>query len=65
MAKMTESISAVEATTIGGKFELTWIPVKSITMYSGVDALLIGRDGNRNRTVKNDGMEPNYQIHGI
>lgn len=52
MAKMTESISAVEATTIGGKFELTWIPVKSITMYSGVDAIFIRRDGNRNRTVK-------------
>jgi len=44
--------SPVEATTIGGKIELKWNPSKSVKLFSGVDAMLIARDGVRNRIMK-------------
>ncbi|WP_417620123.1 TonB-dependent receptor plug domain-containing protein, partial [Oceanihabitans sediminis] len=49
---MTESASTVEATTIGGKLELNWIPVEKLQVFSGLDAMHIARDGGRTRLVK-------------
>lgn len=49
---MTEATSSVNATTTGGKFELNWQPSKTLDVFSGIDALLIARDGGRTRTVK-------------
>lgn len=49
---MMEASSAVEATTIGGKIELNWQPSKNIDVFSGIDAMLISRDGGRTRLVK-------------
>ncbi|WP_158849096.1 TonB-dependent receptor domain-containing protein [Algibacter sp. L1A34] len=48
----TAAESSVEATTIGGKLELNWEPFKSVTIFSGLDAMSIARDGARIRTVK-------------
>ena len=48
----TEALSAVEATTIGGKVELNWKPIENVTVFSGFDFLHIDRDGGRDRTVK-------------
>lgn len=58
---MTESESAVNATTAGGKIELNWQPNEKIDFFSGFDALLISRDGSRTRLVKvvNGLMLPN------
>jgi iron complex outermembrane receptor protein len=52
----TEAVSTIEATTAGGKMELTLTPSKKITLFTGVDTLLIARDGNRNRLVKQNMM---------
>jgi iron complex outermembrane receptor protein len=49
---MVEAISEIDATTAGGKLELTMNPVKNLTLYTGIDAQLIARDGNRVRLVK-------------
>ncbi|PWG05621.1 TonB-dependent receptor domain-containing protein [Polaribacter aquimarinus] len=49
---MMEASSAVEATTIGGKIELYWQASKNVDIFSGVDAMLISRDGGRRRLVK-------------
>ena len=49
---MTGASSAVEATTIGGKVELNWQPSKNVDIFSGMDAMLISRDGGRTRLVK-------------
>lgn len=49
---MTEAASAVEATTIGGKLELNWKPLKNLNVFSGIDVLHIARDGGRDRLVK-------------
>lgn len=49
---MMEASSAVEATTIGGKLELNWKPLKKLNVFSGLDALHIARDGGRTRLVK-------------
>lgn len=49
---MTEAISEVEATTIGGKLEFTWKPLPKLKMFSGVDAQMVYRDGGRTRLVK-------------
>ncbi|WP_299336271.1 TonB-dependent receptor [uncultured Psychroserpens sp.] len=49
---MTEASSAVDATTIGGKLELNWKPFKNWNVFSGLDAMHIARDGNRQRLVK-------------
>ena len=44
---MMEASSAVEATTIGGKLELNWKPTQKLNIFSGFDAMHIGRDGGR------------------
>jgi len=49
---MMEASSAVEATSKGGKIELNWQPSKNLDIFSGVDAMLVHRDGGRNRVVK-------------
>ena len=49
---MTEAASAVNATTMGGKFEMNWQPSSRLHIFVGLDALLIARDGGRTRTVK-------------
>ncbi|WP_370477527.1 TonB-dependent receptor plug domain-containing protein [Tamlana flava] len=53
---MMEATSAVEATTLGGKLELTWQPAKKLMVFSGFDVMNIARDGGRTRTVKLDMM---------
>ena len=49
---MMEASSAVDATTIGGKFELNWKPTEKLNMFTGIDAMHIARDGGRTRLVK-------------
>ncbi|WP_456441251.1 TonB-dependent receptor domain-containing protein [Psychroserpens sp.] len=49
---MMEASSAVDATTIGGKFELNWKLTEKLNMFSGIDAMHIARDGGRTRLVK-------------
>lgn len=49
---MTEAISEVEATTMGGKLEFTWKPMSGLKVFTGVDAQLVYRDGGRTRLVK-------------
>jgi len=51
-----EAVSPVEATTAGGRFEMKWKFADQWTTYTGVDALLISRDGVRNRLVKRNMM---------
>lgn len=52
----TGALSTIDATTAGGKLELTMQPTEKWTLYSGLDALLIARDGIRIRTVKRNMM---------
>lgn len=47
-----EAFSPVEAITAGGRLELTWRLTDYWQLYTGTDALLIRRDGVRNRLVK-------------
>ena len=47
-----EAVAPVEATTAGGKFEIKWKFADNWKVFTGVDALLISRDGVRNRLVK-------------
>jgi iron complex outermembrane receptor protein len=47
-----EAVSPVEATTAGGRFELEWKLDEFWTLFTGTDALLISRNGNRNRLIK-------------
>ena len=49
---MIEASSPVEATTIGGKLEITWEPSEKIQVFTGVDGMHIGRDGERTRVIK-------------
>ena len=49
---MMEATSDVNATTIGGKLELSWKPAEKINVFSGFDAMHIARDGGRTRLVK-------------
>lgn len=51
-----EAVSPVEATTTGGRFELEWKLDEFWTLFTGTDALLISRDGVRNRLVKQNPM---------
>ena len=53
---MTEAISEVEATTMGGKLELEWKPAEKLNLYTGTDAVLVYRDGGRSRLVKRNMM---------
>ena len=55
---MTEAISAIEATTTGGKVELKLKPNEKLSLYTGVDMLYIARDGDRTRLVKRNAMGP-------
>tara|TARA_R110002124_G_scaffold87407_1_gene225141 strand:+ start:180136 stop:182430 length:2295 start_codon:yes stop_codon:yes gene_type:complete len=55
---MTEAVSSIDAITTGGKIELKLKPTKKFTLYSGLDALHIARDGERNRLVKRNAMGP-------
>jgi len=48
----TEAISTVDATTVGGRFELEWRPADDLKLYTGMDAFSVGRTGNRVRLVK-------------
>jgi iron complex outermembrane receptor protein len=52
----SEALSSIDATTAGGKIELTMKPTEKWTLYSGLDAMLIARDGGRIRTVKRNMM---------
>ncbi|SFZ92314.1 iron complex outermembrane recepter protein [Flaviramulus basaltis] len=49
---MMEATSDVNATTIGGKLELNWKPILKLNIFSGFDAMHIGREGGRTRLVK-------------
>ena len=49
---MTDASSPVQSSTLGGKMELVIRPSEKIRIYTGVDANLIGREGNRTRIVK-------------
>jgi len=49
---MMEAVSAVDATTLGGKIELTWKPSEKLNVFSGIDAMNVARDGGRTRLVK-------------
>jgi iron complex outermembrane receptor protein len=51
-----EAVSPVEATTAGGRFELEWKLAEFWTLFTGTDALLISRDGVRNRLIKQNMM---------
>ena len=55
----TEALSAIDATTAGGKLELKMKPTDNWILYGGLDAMLIARDGGRTRVVKRNmmGME--------
>ncbi len=48
----TEAVSEVDATTLGGRAELEWRPMEDLKLYTGVDAISIGRTGSRVRLVK-------------
>lgn len=53
---ITEASSPVEATTAGGRVELEWKLADFWTLFTGTDALLISRDGVRNRLVRQNMM---------
>lgn len=48
------AVASVESTTIGGKMELNWQPSENLSIFSGVDALIIARDGGRTRTMQSN-----------
>lgn len=52
----TASTSTVDALTLGGKLELSWLPTPKSQLYTGLDARSISRDGNRIRLVKRNMM---------
>lgn len=52
----SEAFAPVEATTAGGRLELEWELAKNWSLFTGSDALLISRDGQRNRLVKQNMM---------
>lgn len=54
--KNTEADSPVKSFTSGGKIELDWQLVDDVRVFSGIDANLISREGERSRLVKNDMM---------
>jgi len=55
--------SSVESTTIGGKVEINWQPAQNISIFSGVDAMTIARDGGRTRMMQsNNSMAFNDKI---
>lgn len=52
----TGALSTIDATTAGGKIEFKMKPTDKWILYSGVDAMLIARDGGRTREVKRNMM---------
>ena len=61
---MTEAKSNVFVTTYGGKTELVLTPTERLFIFTGVDANLISREGNRIRLVKimNGNTLPNPMV---
>ncbi len=55
---MTDAISAINATTAGGKIELKLKPGEKFTLFTGLDAMHIARDGERTRLVKRNMAGP-------
>ena len=55
---MTDAVSAINATTAGGKVEFKLKPTENFTLFTGLDAMYIGRDGERTRLVKRNMMGP-------
>ncbi len=53
---MTEAVAEVESSTLGAKLEGSWLPSKKSTLYTGLDAKYIAREGDRVRTVKRNMM---------
>ena len=50
--KATDAASNVFATTYGGKAEVTITPSDKLNIFTGLDANMIARDGNRIRIIK-------------
>lgn len=50
--KVVEAESPVNASTFGGKFELSIKPSPKTVVYSGIDLRMVQKDGFRNRLVK-------------
>lgn len=48
----TEARTPVDATTLGGKFEIEWDATDKLILFSGIDGIHIARDGTRTRLVK-------------
>jgi len=55
---MTEAISTIDAITAGGKIELKLKPLENLALFTGIDVLYIGRNGQRTRLVKRNMMGP-------
>ncbi|MBT8298240.1 MAG: TonB-dependent receptor, partial [Maribacter sp.] len=55
---MTEAVSEINATTSGGKLEFKLKPSENLTLFTGIDAMYIARDGERKRLVKRNMMGP-------
>ncbi|MCB9300058.1 MAG: TonB-dependent receptor [Lewinellaceae bacterium] len=53
---MTEATSTVDALTLGGKLELSWLPTPKSQLYTGLDLRNLSRDGERLRLVKRNMM---------
>lgn len=53
---MMEALADVASTTLGGKLEASWLPSKNSTLYTGLDARYIAREGKRVRTIKRNMM---------
>ncbi|PCE66223.1 TonB-dependent receptor [Sediminicola luteus] len=53
---MVHAVSPVEATTVGGKLELTSKKLGKTWFYLGADYFGIAREGNRTRTIKRNMM---------
>ncbi|MGV6828772.1 MAG: hypothetical protein ACWA45_05180, partial [Flavobacteriales bacterium] len=49
---LVEASAAVNARTFGGKLEVSYKPLKKVSVFSGADLLHISRDGERTRFVK-------------
>lgn len=55
---MTDAVSKINATTAGGKIEFQLKPSEEFTLFTGLDAMHIARDGERTRLVKRNMMGP-------
>jgi len=55
---MTDAVSEINATTAGGKIEFKLKPGEKLTLFTGIDAMHIARDGERTRLVKRNMMGP-------